>query len=111
MTVKMTTTIASQALSYQRADGSPSQITVELGTPGPSNEGMRDWECPFQITGFGEPIKRTIFGIDSMQALVLALHVLPTQLNALAREDGGRFLDQSDLGLDHACRVHLDEAG
>jgi len=53
----------------------------------------------------------TIGGIDAMQALTLALHMLPTELEALAREDCGQFLERFDLDLDHACRVHLNPAG
>ena len=105
----MTTPIASRSLLYEAADGIQRNISVELGTPAPDSFEARDtWYCPFQITGFGEPIVRAIYGIDAFQALILALHILPTQLRALARDDGGRFLDESDLGLDYACRVHLE---
>src|SRR5216684_667525 len=106
MIVQMTALVGSRALSYQCADGSRLQVTVELGTPAQDpDDRSRDWGCPFRITGFGEPIVHTIVGVDAMQALILALHLLPTELEALAREDGGRFLDGSDLDLDHACRV------
>jgi Domain of unknown function (DUF6968) len=76
-----------------------------------SRESRDTWGCPFRITGFGEPIVRTMFGIDTMQALVLALHTLPTELRALARDDGGRYVNEADLGLDQACRVHMEMAG
>ena len=67
----------------------------------------QDWGCPRRLTGFGEPIVHTIGGIDAMQALTLDLHMLPTELEAPAREDGSQFLKRSDIDLDHACRVHL----
>jgi hypothetical protein len=52
-----------------------------------------------------------MFGIDAMQALILTLHTLPAELHALARDSGGQFVDEPDLGLDHACRTHLQSAG
>src|SRR6267378_332645 len=104
----MTTSIASRRLSYEAAYGTRRDIGVELGTPALASREPNDtWACPFQITGFGKPIVHALFGIDAMQALVLALHTLPTELRALAREDGGRYLNEPDLGLDHACRIHL----
>jgi hypothetical protein len=42
-----------------------------------------------------------------MKALILALHTLPSELRALAREEGGHFQDEEDLGLDFACKVNL----
>ena len=36
---------------------------------------------------------RAIFGVDTMQALILALHTLPSEVRALAREEGGHFED------------------
>lgn len=108
----MTTPIASRTLLYEAADGNKREISLELGTPSRVSLETRDtWCCPFQIDGFGERIIRAIYGIDAMQALVLALHILPAELRALARDDGGRFLNEADLGLEHACRVHLEIVG
>jgi hypothetical protein len=38
------------------------------------------------VRGFERDIVTDIFGIDSMQALVLSLHTIPSDLAALARE-------------------------
>jgi len=108
----MTQSIASRTLSYEGADGISRDVSVELGTPALASQEPRDtWACPFRITGFGEPTIHEIYGIDAMQALVLALHILPAHLGALARDDGGRFLSEFDLGLDHACQVYLECSG
>jgi hypothetical protein len=103
-----TTSIASRTVSYEGSDGTRHDIGVEVGAPALVSRDT--WECTFQVTGFGTPILHATYGIDAMQALILALHTIPTELCALAREDGGQYLDESDLGLDHACRVHLDIA-
>ncbi|HEV8142018.1 MAG TPA: hypothetical protein VGQ77_04125 [Methylomirabilota bacterium] len=42
-----------------------------------------------------------------MQALILAIHTLPAEVHALARQEGGRFLDEEDLRIDDACRANL----
>ena len=34
-----------------------------------------------------------MFGIDSVQALILTLHILPTELQAFARDRAGHFRD------------------
>jgi hypothetical protein len=46
-------------------------------------------------------------GVDSMQALILALHVLPAELQRLEFEHGGRIVDGPDLGLVRACKTVL----
>ncbi len=110
--VAMTAPIASRTLAYKRADGENVQIEVILGMPVPDpHEPERAWVCPFQITGFAKPVTRAMYGIDAMQALILALHTLPTELRALSTDEGGGFLEAADLGLDHACHVHLKYAG
>jgi hypothetical protein len=64
--------------------------------------------CPYQVQGIGREPVRAAVGIDAMQALVLALHILPTELRAIARRESGSFPDgDEDLGLTHACGVHL----
>jgi len=74
----------------------------------------RTWACPYEITGFGAPRRRAAFAGDGMKALIFALHALPSELRALAREDragrAGRFLDPEDLGLNDACTTNLDAA-
>jgi hypothetical protein len=44
---------------------------------------------------------------DIVQALILAIHTLPAEVHALARQEGGRFLDEEDLRIDDACRANL----
>jgi len=108
----MTTSIASRTLAYEGPDGARRDIGVKLGAPALASRELRDtWACPYQITGFGEPILSAIYDIDAMKALILALHTLPTELLAMAREDGGRYLDEPDFGLDFACRVYLEVDG
>ena len=107
----MSSAMASRTVAYESRDGQRRDVRVDLGAPAPAPDQGDAWACEIRIAGFGTPVVRAIYGIDSMQALVLALHLLPTELLALARRDGGRYLDEPHLGLDHACRVHLGIRG
>ena len=84
-------------------------MTVSIGMPIADEEQPgRAWICPFRIRGIRDEPVRTIFGVDAMQALILALHTLPTELRSVAREESGSFPDSDEeLGLTHACAVHL----
>ena len=97
--------IASKGLLFNRNDGSSIDVAVEIYKPEPVDD--QTWACAFIIRGFEDDIVRHIVGIDSMQALVLSLHVVPTELRVMAKRAGGRFATDADLGLDHACGVHL----
>jgi len=48
-----------------------SKVTVEIGTPSPVPGS--DWGCRVRIRGLSEPVNRTVFGIDPVQALSIAL--------------------------------------
>lgn len=42
------------------------------------------------IVGIGSGKTKAIFGVDTVQALTLALHALPSELGALARQENGK---------------------
>jgi hypothetical protein len=100
--------LASRTVRFRLNNGQPIRLAVTVGRPVPDPEApYQDWFCPFQITGVGDEVVRAVFGVDAMQALILALHTLPTELRALARDESGSFPDlDEDLGLTHACKMH-----
>jgi hypothetical protein len=52
------------------------EIWVVLGTPGPFPDAPDgDHYCPYQIKGIGDEELRYAGGVDSLQALELALHI------------------------------------
>jgi Domain of unknown function (DUF6968) len=110
--IPMSTPIAKRSLRFIRGDGSEAQVGVTLGMPIPDPRApTRAWACPYEITGLGAPIRHAAFAGDGMRALIFALHALPSELRALAREDrSGRFVDGEDLGLNDACKTNLDVA-
>jgi hypothetical protein len=103
--------IASKKLQFRRHDGTVYDVVVNLGKPVPDPQNpTRTSMCPFQIVGIGGGETKAIFGSDTMQALTLALHTLPTELSALASQENGSFTPEGDhdLGLSDACKVHID---
>lgn len=63
-------------------------IKIRIGRPYPVEEG--NWACPVAIPGLYDKL-RDIRGVDSFQALVLALSLARSLLEAFV-EDGGRLL-------------------
>jgi hypothetical protein len=63
--------IARRVYHSRIKQGRARKVTVEIGTPAaiPSS----DWGCRVRIKGLSSPVDRTVFGVDSMQALSLAL--------------------------------------
>jgi hypothetical protein len=101
--------LASRTLRFQTNSGRLIDVTVTVGRPVIDPHARdSDWLCPFQLRGVGDEVVRAMFGVDAMQALILALNTLPTELRALARDESGTFADRDeDLGLTQACRMHL----
>jgi len=63
------------------------EVWVRVGLPCVSPEGPHgDYVCPYQISGAGDEKVRYAVGVDSLQALELALLVLPSELVALLRQ-------------------------
>ena len=60
-------------------------VEISIGKPLPFPEG-NGFYCPFQIRGLGEDKVQRIGGIDSIQALQLALKILHARLMSLDPE-------------------------
>lgn len=74
-------------------------IWVILGTPRPFPDASRgDYYCPYQITGIGDEKVRHAAGVDSLQALELALHILPTMLDSLRMAHPGLRWENARAG-------------
>lgn len=73
------------------------RVRVVIRRPEPAPEG--DWRCAFEITGIDAPIRRRVFGIDGVQALVGAMLVLRASLESIGRELTLLGGAPGDLGL------------
>ena len=72
-----------------RPGGEWVKVTVAVGHPYPTAAG--DWACPLEIAGLHGRLK-DIVGIDSLQALTLAIRAARELLTSFVA-DGGRILD------------------
>jgi hypothetical protein len=60
-----------------------------------------------------DPYKRWAFGIDGVQALSLAFHIIPAELVRLAKQAGGgqfRFLGEEGVAFADGCGILLNHA-
>jgi len=81
--------IAARELTVVR-DGQPSPLHIEIGRPVQDVEtaGGTDWRCPVRWREGDHVRVHNACGVDSFQALQLALESIRLKLEALAGEDG-----------------------
>lgn len=92
--------IATRSLDFVRASGVAEAATVSVGEPvRPDRQGP--WYCPYQIRTDSFERSFAVAGEDSMQALILTLHIIGTELKALAKQHVGVFMQygEADLGF------------
>ncbi|MFT3767582.1 MAG: hypothetical protein QM820_19175 [Minicystis sp.] len=76
----------------------PSTIVVQLGRP--VRDGQ-DFRTPYEIRGPApdEVRARSIFGVDAVQSLFLAMQTIGAELTAYGRRGRLTFLGEADLGF------------
>lgn len=88
------------------------EVCVRLGAPRPfPDDPLSNYYCPYQVIGVGDAKVRYAGGVDSLQALELALHLLPTELDRLRQECPGLgWLDapNGDYGFSKAISSFAD---
>jgi hypothetical protein len=96
MKVELGSVIAERRL---RVAGKPElDVRVRIGAPRPfPDDPQANYYCPYQVTGLRSSKVRYMGGVDAVQALELAIHILPTELDALRQEYPGLgWVDASD---------------
>jgi hypothetical protein len=80
--------------------GDTQAVTVTIGTPQAFSDG-KDYYCPYQIIGIGDERIRYASGVDTIQALFLALKKIGSVLHSSdpARAGSLTWLGNSDLGF------------
>lgn len=89
--------IASRSLSLGERD----EITIHIGRPFAPPDYGGNFCCPYQIRGIGDEKIRYGSGVDSLQALYLAMINISTDLYPTkeARDGRIRWQGDRDLGL------------
>lgn len=83
-------------------NGISKQVIVRIGKPVPvayRGDPLNHYECPYQITGLGRDAVHYICGLDSMQALVLCLQFIGTELERQKREMKLTWVGERNLGF------------
>jgi len=95
----MTPVVARRSLDYRPQRGEAGKIVVEIGRPARDPKGP-DWYCPYRIAGPGHERTFAAFGVDPMQALILSLAGVSSEVTLWGeKEPGLTWLGQRDLGL------------
>jgi hypothetical protein len=81
--------IVSKEFHFRETDG-PIPIVAKLWKPVPEEEGSGPWVCLYAVEGLHEGI-RAIYGVDGMQALILALKIIKSELDSLDEKNPGKL--------------------
>ena len=81
--------IAERELSFDKPGELDRTIRVQVGAPVSDPQKPEDSLCAVVILGFDGEEKLVLGGVDSVQALVFALQILPSYLAACAKRYGG----------------------
>lgn len=76
--------LASRELVFRGDDGIELDCTVTIGQPFERAE--HEWVCPYEISLGNDRKTFGIYGVDSMQAVALALKTLDVEIEIRARE-------------------------
>ena len=79
---------------FQRADGK--DVRALVARPREAKEG---WVCEFQVLGVGHNKVYALPGLDSLEALQLALGMMVVQLESYQAEHGLTLTGDADLAL------------
>ncbi len=100
MEIPLGEVIAERRLEW--AGGAPAgEVVVRVGRPVRDPLPGGDWLCPIQIAGMYGDAVRVAYGVDAVQALILAFQMLDADLRAGQRAAGRAllWLEQTDLGF------------
>jgi hypothetical protein len=87
--------VASRKLTLVRENEPKESIEVLMGKP-QQTPGHDDYYCPYQIKGMGRNKVMAIHGIDSFQAMQLALNTIGVELAVINRDSGGKLFWEGD---------------
>lgn len=90
--------IAEATVRLREPDGTTVPATIRVGKPYEEADGSC-WRCPVEVAGYRGRYA-DMAGVDSLQALCLALALLRTELSNLRARGGDVLSDDSDDDFD-----------
>ncbi len=93
--------VAERYFEARKGDAEEYEVILRIGAPVRDSRPEGDWYCPYQILGVQQSRISEAYGVDALQALLLALEKAKSELAFSARVNGFRltWLDQEDWGL------------
>lgn len=88
--------VAERQLTLKSPPAEAKEVRVIVGKPTQSPD-KADYYCQVQIIGLGDEKVRPIYGLDSIQALQLALRFIAQQLEEHRKEL--RWVENEDIGF------------
>ena len=100
MEISLGEVIAERRLDWA-GDAESEGVVVRIGKPVRDPDPEGDWLCPIQVAGLGDDTVHAAFGVDAVQALILAMQMIHIDLQAGQRRAGRtlQWLEQGDLGF------------
>lgn len=92
--------VAERCIEVTDASGASREARIQISKPVEDRRSGGDYLCPFRIVGLGDGAVRRAYGVDSVQAMMLAFQMIGAEL-ALYRETGITlsWLSDEDLGF------------
>jgi hypothetical protein len=81
--------IAEREFLIRDSKGAETRASARIGRPYPVGE---DWQCPYEIAIGEERHTFAIYGVDSLQALVLTLKAVDVELALRSRDASGALI-------------------
>jgi len=93
--------IATRAYFSARNAGGAPVVTVQIGAPIKSSKAEDEFMCSFRLISPGVEQTQTIYGIDELQALQLALAHVDAHLRRIDKGMGLHWIggSEGDLGI------------
>ena|ERR1700679_847262 len=80
---------AERQLVLRASNGTEIPACVRIGRPVPTGD---DWICPYEVELGTKKLAFAVYGVDSLQALALALKILDIELETEAKHADAVFL-------------------
>lgn len=97
------TTIARRSFFFVNDERQTAVVEVDICKPLPSPHRTEEYMCSFRIRSEGSVKTETVFGVDELQALQLALAYLKAKLQEVNEASGSRLRwlgdEKGDLGI------------
>jgi hypothetical protein len=97
--IKELGTIIAERQFAGQENGTPCQIVVRIGKPFPDENQDGCWYCPYSITRASAQRLFYGAGVDSLQALRIAISMVEADLRGRYSDLKLEWMGESDLGL------------